>query len=79
MWYEINVSKDGKHLFATNERSLRHISEVIPALDAIQRGCPEDEGYKVTVSRWDTSGRGEEINILREEYARWLSPIRARS
>jgi hypothetical protein len=49
--YEINVSKDGWHFFATSERSLRNDSELSAVYPIIAEKFPESEGYHVTVTR----------------------------
>ena len=55
--YEINVSKDGKHFFATHERSLglskRHTKEVY---DKLVEAFPANEGYKIEISYWQKLG-----------------------
>ena len=53
--YEINVSKDGKHFFATHERSLglskRHTKEVY---DKLVEAFPANEGYQIEIRKWET-------------------------
>lgn len=60
MAYEINVSKDGKHFFATHERSLglckTHTREVY---DKLVEAFPKNEGYEITIRYWEN--RGEHI------------------
>ena len=57
MAYEINVSKDGKHFFATHERSLglskRHTKKVY---DKLVEAFPANEGYLIEISCWQTTG-----------------------
>jgi hypothetical protein len=48
--YEINVAKDGKHYFATNERSLTGSKEAENALKDFKKRFPEEEGFTVTIS-----------------------------
>ena len=62
MYYEINVALNGKHLFATAERSIRSESELRRVLITIVEKFPESEGYEVSVTKWET--RGKEIDIL---------------
>lgn len=50
MNYEINVSKNGKHYFATHERSLTGQSEAEKAFKDFQERFPESEGFEVTIS-----------------------------
>ena len=60
MAYEINVSRNGKHFFATHERSLglskSHTREVY---DKLVEAFPKNEGYEITISYWEK--RGETI------------------
>ncbi|MHA2403849.1 MAG: hypothetical protein ACXADH_12715 [Candidatus Kariarchaeaceae archaeon] len=57
MNYEINVSKNGVHFFATAERSLTAKSIAKLAYDKLKEAFPESEGYKLTISRWETVGK----------------------
>ena len=57
MYYEINVSKDGRHFFATDKRSItnkRALKEVYPI---IKEKFPVEEGYIILVSCMETKGR----------------------
>jgi hypothetical protein len=55
--YEINVSRNGKHFFATHERSLglskKHTREVY---DKLVEAFPKSEGYEIEISYWQTTG-----------------------
>ena len=55
--YEINVSRNGKHFFATHERSFglskKHTREVY---DKLVEAFPANEGYKIEISYWQTTG-----------------------
>ena len=57
MSYEINVSRNGKHFFATHERSLglskHHTREVY---DKLVEAFPANEGYKIEIRYWQTTG-----------------------
>ena len=48
--FEINVSLNGKHLFATHERSIRHSYELERVLPEIQKRFPTEEGFNINVS-----------------------------
>jgi len=66
--FEINVSKDGKHLFATHERSLtvgdkRKTRELY---DKLVESFPKNEGYEITIRYWETVGRQIKPNELLE-------------
>lgn len=61
MYYEINVSKNGKHLFATHERSLTNTDSAMMVLRIILNKFPESEGYKVLITKEEK--RGEFISV----------------
>jgi hypothetical protein len=48
--FEINVSLDGKHLFATHERSLKTSIDFRKLLPEIQKRFPANEGFQISVS-----------------------------
>ena len=48
--YEINVAKNGKHYFATHERSLTETKEAENALKDFKNRFPEAEGFLVTIT-----------------------------
>lgn len=48
--YEINVALNGKHLFATHERSLTSQSEMKKCLEVFMEKFPASEGYSIMVS-----------------------------
>ena len=52
----INVSKDGKYLFATEQGKLSYEWDAKPVYKLLKEKFPESEGYKVTVTKWE--GRG---------------------
>jgi hypothetical protein len=54
--YEINVSKNGKHLFATHERSLERRFEVLTVYNLFVQKFPVSEGYTISVSGWSNTG-----------------------
>lgn len=56
--YEINVALDGKHLFATHERSLTTAKVAKEVYDKLVEAFPKNEGYSVEISYWETVGRG---------------------
>ena len=51
MWYEINVSKDGSHYFATHERSINTIDKAVEIRDQLKKAMPEEEGFRFTISQ----------------------------
>jgi hypothetical protein len=56
MWYEINVSKDGKHYFSTHERSIGTIDRAVEIRDRLKKAMPEEEGFRYTITQWKTTG-----------------------
>ena len=57
MYYEINVSLNGRHFFATDKRSItteRALKEVYPI---IKKKFPPEEGYDILVSHTETIGK----------------------
>lgn len=56
MWYEINVSKNGKHFFATAERSITNGDKCNEVLSILRFKFPKNEGYEITVTKYETVG-----------------------
>lgn len=46
--YEINVSKNGKHFFATAPRSAKDLKEAEKIHDEMKNRFPESEGFAVS-------------------------------
>lgn len=61
MYYEINIALNGKHFFATAERSVTTTFKLESVLAVFREKFPESEGYNIIVTKW--SKIGEEINI----------------
>lgn len=59
MHYEINVSLNGRHFFATTERSLRDQERAREVFNEMLKRFPESEGFKVTCTRWESVGKQE--------------------
>lgn len=56
-FYEVNVSLNGMHFFATAPRSGVSRENAKFIAQELTRRFPEAEGYKVTVTKWDACGR----------------------
>jgi hypothetical protein len=56
MAYEINVSQNGEHLFATHPRSLPGPFEASEVYAVLQAKFLARDGYKITVSRKNEIG-----------------------
>ena len=57
MYYEINISLNGQHYFATAERSLTNKKKTQEVFDKLKASFPESEGYKLCVSHWKKVGQ----------------------
>ena len=58
MFYEINVSLNGSHLFATAERSITSEYQLERAYNILKVKFPKEEGYRITVTKFETIGKG---------------------
>lgn len=56
MYYEINVSLNGRHLFATAERSATNKWEAEKIYNLFVEKFPKAEGYDITVTKWEKIG-----------------------
>lgn len=65
MYYEINVSRKGQHVFATAPRSLNDFATAARVYAVIAQAF--GDGFEVSVSRVQTSG--EEIT---SQVTKWL-------
>lgn len=54
--YEINVSLNGRHFFATAERSCTTEADAAKVAKEIAKRFPELEGFRVTVSHVRVAG-----------------------
>jgi len=61
MSYEINISKNGKHYFATAERSLTTLGGATKLYNELKEFYPESQGFKISLTKWET--KGKEIKI----------------
>lgn len=57
MYYELIVSKNGKHFFATAERSLINELDARQVYQELSARFPKSEGYAVTAMQWRKEGR----------------------
>ena len=68
MGYEINVSLNGKHFFATHERSITNKWELQKVLKVFAEKFPSEEGYKISVYKKETwSNEISMDSVLSEE------------
>lgn len=54
--YEINVSWNGRHFFATASRSAQTEQTAWAILSELRDRFPESQGFKVSCTHWEGSG-----------------------
>jgi hypothetical protein len=64
MYYEINVSLDGKHFFATDKRSLTHKAQMEKVYKILKEKFPISEGYDILVSKVEVTGIFVDTNYM---------------
>ena len=57
MYYEINVALNGKHLFATADRSITNPYKAEKIYNLFKEKFPEEEGYTISVTEWNKIGK----------------------
>ncbi len=62
MYIEFNVSLNGKHFFATNERSCTDSTQADKVKKILLEKFPESEGYKVSASMNPQRGYGIDLS-----------------
>lgn len=63
MHYEINVSINGRHLFATAERSLTDKVQCIRVYDMLAKRFLKEDGFEINISLIERSG----MRLTREQ------------
>lgn len=66
MYYEINVSFNGQHLFATNKRSITSTQKLESVYKILKEKFPVEEGYNLNVTRYETVGKFIDMKNLNE-------------
>ena len=61
MYYEINVALNGKHFFATAERSITNKWKLKEVYNVIKEKFPQDEGYDISVTLYETIGKSVDM------------------
>lgn len=56
MYYEINVSFNGQHLFATHQRSLIDDHKAKEVYRILKDKFPKSDGYSVDITYYELSG-----------------------
>lgn len=66
-YYEINVTLNGYHLFATAQRSIQSEHKLREVLAIFMNKFPESEGYSISATYWDCVGQilniGQNIDL----------------
>lgn len=57
MYYELNVSLNGLHYFATAERSIASEENAKEMYYDFKKRFPEKDGFKITCTYWKQSGQ----------------------
>lgn len=60
-YYRINVSLNGKYLFATEQGGITWEADAKKVVELFKEKFPESEGYKISVTKWE--GRGKNIEF----------------
>jgi len=61
MYYEINVSLNGTHFFATAERSLRDQEHAHRVAQELKLRFPKSQGFEISMVKWHKHGNEVEI------------------
>lgn len=56
MYYEINVSLNGKHLFATHKRSVTSESKLKEVYNIFKDKFLKEDGFEITVTYYEEKG-----------------------
>lgn len=64
MYYEINVSLNGQHLFATAKRSITNQTMLENVYKIFKEKFPLEEGYNITVNQYETKGKFIDMSHL---------------
>lgn len=67
MYYEINVSLNGTHFFATDKRSITCKVKLKKVLPVIKTKFPDNEGYEISVTEYPQIGYGLNVDKLLKE------------
>lgn len=61
MYYEINVSLNGMHFFATDERSIKDSRKLYEVYYALKERFSEKDGFEISVTEWNILGKSVEM------------------
>lgn len=66
MHYEINISKDGKHFFATATRSIQDKEDLKKVLPVLTEAFKAVDGYEISVTHYPGGGTILGARVLHE-------------
>lgn len=69
MIYEINISLNGNHFFATHERSITSKTKLMAVLEKLIEKFPSSEGYRIEIQERVSYGKRIELESLVRELA----------
>ena len=64
MYYEINVSLNGQHFFATDERSITNKWALEKVYKVLKEKFPMEEGFDILVTYYETVGKYVDMNNM---------------
>lgn len=62
-YFEINITLNGKHFFATADRSITNKSKLNEVYNVLKEKFPESEGYGISVTEWKQRGTPINMNV----------------
>lgn len=66
MYYEINVALNGRHFFATHDRSLNTWNKAMEVWNVFVKKFPRSEGYEVTMTEKKVTGQKIDMTIYED-------------
>jgi hypothetical protein len=57
MYYEINVSQNGQHFFATAKRSISDPLRLKEVYEALASRFSKEDGFELSITRYEELGR----------------------
>lgn len=70
MHYEINVTFEGQHFFATSERSITSLSRLVMVASVLRYKFPESQGFNISLTRWENTGKTLELSAAIDQLKR---------
>lgn len=64
MYYEINVSLGGSHLFATHKRSIQTSAQLQKVASIFVNKFPASEGFNISITYWAEEGRQVTVDSI---------------